>query len=709
MAAMSSARRVFVSTLLIAVTTSALCGGTASAAGGWSVSQAAIPLFGQSGELVGISCPATALCVAVGTATNAAGMAMPLAESLRGSTWTIADVPVPATATVARLFGVSCASSALCIAVGDAADSSSDGPLAEVWDGKTWSMDKVPVPGASTNATLSAVSCSSATICIAVGHYFPAGTTTITSTFAELWNGTAWSLLATQNPTSTVNLELSGVSCTSATACTAVGGGASGPLAESWNGTAWSIQSTIAPAGSGESLDSVSCQSTTSCTAVGSYYSPRHYYTLLEYWDGKTWAIEGGTLLRSAGQDSLSCMSHLSCLAVGGFSNDHAEYWNGSTWTAERTVHTTKESFLEAVACVSSATCIAVGQNEINDGDAVAIGEVWDGTSWSLDATKTPYSPVQSSLTGVSCPQPTFCMAVGAAGGPYQFLAEDWNGTKWSVVKTPAWPNNTAEPYGLSAISCVSAKFCMAVGALESAAWNGTSWTVDTAGFANAVSCVSPTFCMSIYNYSENTWNGTSWTTLPMVPLPTWKSDGSRGYMSGVSCTSAIACTVVGWYDNAHTPGSMLADSWNGTSWSIETTPIVVQTYQKETLASVSCTSGLDCTAVGTHDVHNVLTTLGATDNGTALSLDASAPSTGTSGNLTSVSCISGTDCNAIGNDGQSVPVVEHWNGSVWSAGTISSPGISSISCASSSTCAVVGGETQSNSGLDEPLIDMGS
>jgi hypothetical protein len=555
------------------------------------------------------------------------------------------------------------------------------------------------------------VSCSSATACIAVGHYLPAGTTTtITSTFAELWNGKTWSLRTTQNPASKVNLELSGVSCISATACTAVGSGAAGPLAESWNGTAWSIQPTIAPTGSGESLDSVSCQSAISCVAVGSYYSPRHYYTLLEYWDGKTWAIEGGTLLRSSGPDSLSCTSRVSCLAVGGFSNDHAERWNGGSWTAERTVHTTKESSLVAVACVSTAACIAVGQKEINDGGAAALGEAWDGTSWSLDATTTPYSPVQSSLGAVSCPSATFCMAVGAAGGPYQFLAEDWDGTNWGVVKTPTWPNNTAEPYGLSAISCVSAKFCMAVGALGSAAWDGTSWTaLETAGWGSAVSCASPTFCMSIYTNSEDIWNGTSWTTLPMVPLPTWKSDASGGQLSGVSCASATACTVVGWYDNAHTPGSMLADSWNGTSWSIETTPIVVQTYQKETLASVSCTSGLDCTAVGTHDVHNVLTTLGATDNGTALSLDASAPSTGTPGNLTSVSCISGTDCDAIGNDGQTVPVVEHWNGSVWSAGTISSPGISSISCASSSTCAVVGGETRSNSGLDEPLIEMGS
>jgi hypothetical protein len=549
---------------------------------------------------------------------------------------------------------------------------------------------------------------------MAVGSYLPTGTS-ITSTFAEQWNGKTWSLATTQNPTSKVNLDLSGVSCTSATACIAVGSGAAGPLAESWNGTSWSIQTAIAPSGSLESLDSVSCLSAKSCVAVGSYYSQRHYYTLLESWNGKTWAIDGGTLLRSSGPDSLSCTSPVSCLAVGGFSNDHAEYWNGSTWTAERTVHTLRQSSLIAVACVSSAACTAVGQKQINDGDAAALSEAWDGTNWSLQVTATPDSPAQSSLTAVSCPSPTFCMAVGAAGGPYQFLAEAWNGSTWVVVKTPAGPGNIGNQYGLSAVSCVSETFCMAVGGTGSAAWNGTSWTMETAGYANAVSCVSPTFCMSVYDGDAYMWNGTSWNNLPTVPLPTWKSDISRGSLSSVSCTSTTACTVAGWYDNSHTPGSMLADSWNGTSWTIEATPIVIETYQKETLASMSCTSGLDCTAVGTHDVHNVLTTLGATDNGTALTLDASASSTGTSGNLTSVSCISGTDCEATGNDGQAVPVVEHWDGSVWSAEAFSSPvgtnlgGVSSISCASSSTCAVVGGEMRSNSGLEEPVIEMGS
>jgi|SRR5690349_6338439 len=66
--------------------------------------------------------------------------------------------------------------------------------------------------------TLSSVSYASASACIAVG--------TSADTLAELWNGAAWSVDPT--PPSPPSLEtaghLVGVSCISATSCTAVGG-----------------------------------------------------------------------------------------------------------------------------------------------------------------------------------------------------------------------------------------------------------------------------------------------------------------------------------------------------------------------------------------------------------------------------------------------------------------------------------------------------
>ena len=67
------------------------------------------------------------------------------------------------------------------------------------------------------------------------------------------------------------------MSCTSATACTAVGTSQSGagaqlPLAESWDGTSWVLDTVATPAGATSSgLQGVSCVASGWCDAVGSY------------------------------------------------------------------------------------------------------------------------------------------------------------------------------------------------------------------------------------------------------------------------------------------------------------------------------------------------------------------------------------------------------------------------------------------------------
>ena len=42
-------------------------------------------------------------------------------------------------------------------------------------------------------------------------------------TLAEVWDGSTWTVQSTPNPTGATSGSLYGVSCTSATACTAVG------------------------------------------------------------------------------------------------------------------------------------------------------------------------------------------------------------------------------------------------------------------------------------------------------------------------------------------------------------------------------------------------------------------------------------------------------------------------------------------------------
>src|SRR5262249_51052316 len=91
----------------------------------------------------------------------------------------------------------------------------------------------------------------------------------------EIWNGTSWHFVPMATPTGGQVISLNGVSCTSASACTAVGSyftRNAGPLnlAETWNGTAWRVPATPSPNAQGRNqLNSVSCTSPRACTAVG--------------------------------------------------------------------------------------------------------------------------------------------------------------------------------------------------------------------------------------------------------------------------------------------------------------------------------------------------------------------------------------------------------------------------------------------------------
>lgn len=97
-------------------------------------------------------------------------------------------------------------------------------PLAEVWDGTTWTIQAVPAPANSQGSTLVAVSCTSADSCTAVGRSQSSSVTNFgeLQTLAEVWDGTTWSTPATPDPSTGQNI-LSGVSCGASNACMAAG------------------------------------------------------------------------------------------------------------------------------------------------------------------------------------------------------------------------------------------------------------------------------------------------------------------------------------------------------------------------------------------------------------------------------------------------------------------------------------------------------
>jgi hypothetical protein len=160
-------------------------------------------------------------------------------------------------------------------------------------------------------------------------------------------------------------------------------------------------------------------------------------------------------------------------------------------------------------------------------------------------------------------------MAVGNytnTAGNVVTLAESWNGTAWTIGTTlnPAGATNTA----LAGVFCGSATDCTAVGR-----------SFDAAGNQTAV---------------VESWNGAAWKSqAAAVPA------GATGAeLSAVSCRSASACTAVGSYNNSSGTQVTLAESWNGTAWTVRTTPNPAGAIESQ-LNGVSCASGGTCTAVG--------------------------------------------------------------------------------------------------------------
>jgi hypothetical protein len=306
-----------------------------------------------------VSCTASTACTAVGHQGDLTG-GQTLAERWDGTSWTIQPTAA-VSGSLVDLAGVSCPSPLVCVAVGKGPGGG--GPLAEHWDGTTWTTKPTPNPRPTdADSFFGGVSCTSSSACIAVGvsvNHASANPPGQISTLAERWDGTAWTIQPTPNPGGSGSLRA--VSCTSASSCFAVGFSGAGGLAAHWDGATWTPQATPSP-GRFASLSGVSCTSDTACTAVGSYLDGTRLVTLAERWNGSTWTVQATP---SPGQfanelKSVSCSSATSCTAVG---QNLAEHWDGSTWTVQPTPSRNPLNTLASVSCTANTSCTAVGQH----------------------------------------------------------------------------------------------------------------------------------------------------------------------------------------------------------------------------------------------------------------------------------------------------------------------------------------------------------
>jgi hypothetical protein len=98
----------------------------------------------------------------------------------------------------------------------------------------------------------------------------------------------------------------------------------------------------------------------------------------------------------------------------------------------------------------------------------------------------------------------------------------------------------------------------------------------------------------------------TRWSLLSTVNPPTAESS----QLDSVSCRSATACTAVGWYEQivgSALRAFSLAETWNGKTWSVQPTPNPAGSGGTF-FEGVSCSSAAACTAIGYYDSGTVAT-----------------------------------------------------------------------------------------------------
>jgi hypothetical protein len=413
------------------------------------------------------TCPAVGTCFVIGSAYDAhpEGSIVTWANS----TWSAIRAPLPPDNTVdssnfhVQLSQIACGGASSCAVIGTYASTTS--PAADGREGLlltdtngTWTAERAPVPSdhVSTNdeAYLNSVSCDAPGSCIAVGtylHYINGGPAWNESVLVERLSGGVWTPSALPLPAdvgSSIQSDLSAVSCGGPGSCTAVGyyyranpatstGMQEWPLVETFtNGAATATAAPLPNDASttnffGDYLQNVGC-SGTGCAAYGDYKDSNGVLQwVLESASNGGWTpTNPGTspsTSSASGLSDVSCGGPSDCVIVGENTDSsnrlyavmeslHNGAWSGGPAALPSDTNTTQPySFLRAASCQDATDCAAVGQYASQSSGSGLIDMLGAGV-WTGYASSPGYVPY---FVSVACDPSGTCIAPGANGAVF--------------------------------------------------------------------------------------------------------------------------------------------------------------------------------------------------------------------------------------------------------------------------------------------------
>jgi hypothetical protein len=626
----------------------------------WTLTTTVPAPNGLGARLLGLSCVSPIACVAVGNSEQIGSPDLvrtvyrPFAERWNGKSWS-SIVPNIGISRSATLTSVSCSTARACVAVGMFGNLQFDAlPLGGVmasWNGRRWTRIAAPAPP-GRQIVLTSIACTKAGICTAGGSYWLRSTTLVSAPLVErrarAGGGWSYRTLPVPFPASAAalrkgrdsELATTSVSCASGAACTLIGfyrhenvGSSRWPqFSEVWNGARWRLVTMTDPAQLTTPV-SISCWAPQQCLALGGLTQGATDSTFAERQTTSGWSLVAAPTLAAPLTDrALACRSASTCTAIGAapgptvspepdmlaVSRLTSTGWSDQMPAAP--AGTAGAQFTD-VSCSpgGGSQCAAVGSYENSDGGESVLAERGSPGSWSVTPAPIPSGVYAATLTSVSCPSTTFCMAVGNTAQTVfstsrEPLAEIWNGSSWQLVPLPDPGTNFGNQ--LVSVSCASQAFCVAIGSAVQKSgsnyaadqlvetWSAGSWQIASGTLIAlspndetqaAVSCVTTTFCLAVggrHNGKPDTLalSGATWTTA--------SQPGLISGLAAVSCTSASWCMAVG--GTVTDPAQPVAAAWTGSRWTkLSPRKPSPAGGGGDPLTGVSCTAPRACVAVG--------------------------------------------------------------------------------------------------------------
>jgi hypothetical protein len=346
--------------------------------------------------------------------------------------------------TAGGISAVSCPTATLCLAVDQSgrvlvSKTPTKGP-------KTWKFAKIDKIG-----SLTGISCPTVNMCVAVDNAGYEMHTTKPAGGKKYWSAPI--RIDTTQATGGGYVGLAAVSCPTTKLCVAVDNAVNGNVVTTTTPTTIHAKSwTVTSLGTDVTLDSVSCESATFCMAAGA----QHYYST---------APTGGA----------------------------------SAWKANGVLEATGYSVMSSIDCPSTTLCLGVGYGNVSTGLATAsLTPTAAASSWTYTSVASdPPASGGGVVDGVSCASTSFCVAVDSSDNAYTTTtpsgstttSSTTSGTSTSGVNvnrrtdaaaTSTSPSTTTTPAATTTTPTVVAPWATA-----------TALNTKSAGYWSAISCNS--------------------------------------------------------------------------------------------------------------------------------------------------------------------------------------------------------------------------